>query len=375
MQLFFTLIGMFVALLAVAYGTNEFLLKNANKFGANKGGNQPRWASAPKPPVGGMSFYAAILVGLAGIFLFTDYTFQNSVWALFLPVSVGFFVGLADDSYNTPPTVKFFGQFLTAFLFISFGLIIPISGSLVFNIIFTAIWVVGIMNSVNMLDNMDGIVSCVSLVALSVALFILSLQAELPMAELLIIVGLMGALVGFLVLNWAPAKVYMGDTGSQFLGAFLAWVSIQYFWQYRVESAGGIQIIQFLVPALAFIVPLMDTTTVTTRRILRGVSPFVGGRDHLTHHLAYLNLADKSVVRILTSVGIVAAFTACCVIGFGHWGPQTTGLIVVFYGLTFVTLQLLYNEAKERETASKKQQQSTQAQENAQLIEEEEMVY
>ena len=341
--------------IGISFTVNQYLLKNASSFGKNKGGEQVRWASAAKPPVGGMSFYVVLILAVLGLlFSFSDivsWSFVSLFVGVTLPVTVGFFVGLADDSYNTSPLIKFIGQFSCAGLFILAGVVIPISDNNILNYWFTILWVVGMMNSINMLDNMDGIVSSVSLVALALALMIIFSSKSQNLTDIILITAVIGALIGFLFFNWNPAKIYMGDTGSQFLGAFLSWVSIQYFWQFRDFEEGGIQVKQFLIPALAFIIPLIDTVTVTLRRLARGVSPFVGGRDHTTHHLAYLGIKDKNVVRIMIAIAIISAlvaFNILPVLKSSEWHWSFSLATIIYYLTVFFGLQYFYEVAKQK---------------------------
>ncbi len=342
--------------IGISYGVNVFFLKNASSFGKNKGGGQVRWASASKPPVGGMSFYAVFvsLMIMVALFVYFDkgnWDSNELMLGLFIPVTIGFFVGLADDSYNTSPLIKFIGQFLCGLFFILSGNFIHICGINWVNYWFTMVWVVGVMNSINMLDNMDGVVTSVSIVSLLVALMIIVKLEHLNVVDIIFIVGTMGALIGFLFFNWNPAKIYMGDTGSQFLGAFLAWISIQYFWIFRDEATGGFQAHQFLVPALAFTVSLIDTTTVTIRRLARGVSPFVGGRDHTTHHFAYLGISDKNVVRMLIGISLVSASVILIILDDlrnNEWNFYKTLGVVFYYIVTFAVVQYYYEVAKHK---------------------------
>ena len=100
--------------------------------------------------------------------------------------------------------------------------------------------------------------------------------------------------------------MYMGDTGSMFLGVFLAALSILSIWTERDPYGGQFQIRQFVIPMLLFIVPLIDTITVTVRRLLRRQSPFVGGRDHITHHIAFLGFKDNHVALILLILSLIS---------------------------------------------------------------------
>ena len=352
----FSIIALVLSIcISISFIVNKFLLKNASSFGKNKGGAQVRWAAAAKPPVGGMSFYVVLFLTILGLSLSFNSSISWSFISLFvgvaLPVTVGFFVGLADDSYNTSPLIKFVGQFSCAGLFILAGVVIPISDNNILNYWFTVTWVVGMMNSINMLDNMDGIVSSVSLVALGLALMIIFSSKNQNLTDIILITAVIGALIGFLFFNWHPARIYMGDTGSQFLGAFLSWVSIQYFWQFRDLVAGGFQVKQFLIPALAFIIPLMDTVTVTLRRLARGVSPFVGGRDHTTHHLAYLGIKDKNVVRIMIAISLVSAlvvYNIVDILNSSKWHWTYSLATIIFYVTIFFGLQYFYEVAKQK---------------------------
>ncbi len=367
MDISYSMLGIIALVLIICIGisfiVNQYLLKNASSFGKNKGGTQVRWASAAKPPVGGMSFYAVLIVAILGLLLSfntnVSWSFVSLIVGVALPITVGFFVGLADDSYNTSPLIKFIGQFSCAGLFILAGVVIPISDNNILNYWFTVIWVVGMMNSINMLDNMDGIVSSVSLVSLGLALMIIFSSKSQNLTDIILITAVAGALIGFLFFNWNPAKIYMGDTGSQFLGAFLSWVSIQYFWQFRDFAEGGIQVKQFLIPALAFIIPLMDTVTVTLRRLARGVSPFVGGRDHTTHHLAYLGIKDKNVVRIMIGISVVSALVAFNILPIlmsSEWHWSFSLATIIYYLTIFFGLQYFYEMAKQKISQPKQEE-------------------
>ena len=352
---FFTILTCIV----ISFLVNKYFLNNASSFGKNKGGTQIRWATATRPPVGGMSFYATFIILFAVIIILSlldiiTWSSNYILLGLLTPMTIGFFVGLADDSYNTSPLIKFSGQFLSGLFLIMSGNYIHICDSEWLNYWFTMMWVVGMMNSINMLDNMDGIVTSVSIITLGIALMIIVQSGNINLIDVILIVGIIGALIGFLFYNWNPAKIYMGDTGSQFLGAFLAWVSIQYFWSFRDNLEGGFQVRQFLIPALAFIVPLIDTTTVTFRRLARRVSPFVGGSDHTTHHLAYLGISDKNVVRIMIGISLSSVFVIYQIVEdlkINQWNFFKTLAVVIYYLTIFSVVQYFYEAAKQKKNS------------------------
>ena len=341
-------VGILVVAMLISIATNRLFIKCKLIFNGQNSINQIRWAISPKSTFGGISFYLTFLC----LYLFFIFSSQNRLsLSLFLALTVAFGFGLLDDCFNTSPWVKFIGQILVSFCFIYGAIIIHISDNTLLNYGFTILWVVGMMNSINMLDNMDGIVSSVSLVSLGLALMIIFGAKSQNLTDIILITAVIGALIGFLFFNWNPAKIYMGDTGSQFLGAFLSWVSIQYFWQFRDLEEGGFQVKQFLIPALAFIVPLMDTVTVTLRRLARGVSPFVGGRDHTTHHLAQLGIKDKNVVRIMIAISVVSAliaFNILPILQSSAWHWSFSLATIIYYLTLFLGLQYFYEVAKQK---------------------------
>ena len=342
----------FIFSIIVSLVINRFFSKKGAVFNPLKNTKQLRWAVSPKSILGGFSLFF-VFTATSIILLINALNFSLN---LLLASIIAFCFGLFDDCINTSPLVKFIGQILVSFCFIYGANIIHIFDNELLNYGFTTLWVVGMMNSTNMLDNMDGIVSSVSLVSLGLALMIIFSAKSKNLTDIIIITAVIGALIGFLFFNWNPAKIYMGDTGSQFLGAFLSWVSIQYFWQFRDFTEGGIQVKQFLIPALAFIIPLIDTVTVTLRRLARGLSPFVGGRDHTTHHLAYLGIKDKNVVRIMIVISIVSAlvaFNILSVLMSSEWHWSFSLATIIYYCTIFFGLQYFYEVAKQKISQSK----------------------
>ena len=258
-------------------------------------------------------------------------------------------IGLADDAYNTNPLVKFIGQFTCANLLVTTNFQILLTPIPELNYTITVIWIIGLMNSINMLDNMDGITTSVSISILIGAVVLILLNGDIDNVYLVIMLGILGALIGFLFFNWHPSKIYMGDTGSQFLGVFLAAVSILFFWNYRESYAGFIELKQFLIPMLLFIIPLIDTTTVVIRRLARRQSPFVGGRDHITHQLANLGLSDRWVAVILWAISITSIFLVAFIYNsLDTWQFSYTIILISYFVLMFLGFQVLYNIGKKR---------------------------
>lgn len=316
--------------------------------------SQVRWASNIKPAIGGISFFIVFLISISVIGTLprqTNYLLDKHLIGIICATSLGFLLGLADDAYNTNPLAKFILQLSCACVLIISDVYIHVSDDAAFNFIITIIWVIGLMNSVNMLDNMDAITTSISMcIVLGLITVLCVVGNPISTFYLVMLVGVMGALTGFLYFNWHPSRIYMGDTGSQFLGVFLASTSILFFWNFRNEgSAEFIQLKQFVIPMLFFIIPLIDTITVTFRRLLRKQSPFVGGKDHITHHLAYLGLSDYWVATILIMVSLASLPMALLLIlGVVEWNWMATFAAFAYFAVVFILFQILYNLGKRR---------------------------
>ena len=318
---------------------------------------QIRWAANVKPAIGGISFFILFLVSISVIGTLprqSNYLLDKHLIGIIASSCLGFLLGLADDAYNTNPLAKFIAQLSCAFILIISDVYIKVSGNPAFDFVITVFWVIGLMNSINMLDNMDAITTTISMSIILGLITVVAISGHsLSAFYLVMLVGVMGALTGFLYFNWNPSKIYMGDTGSQFLGVFLASTSILFFWNFRDEgSTEFIQLKQFVIPMLFFIVPLIDTMTVTIRRLMRKQSPFVGGKDHITHHLVYLGLSDRLVALTLISVSLLSLPAALfLIVDMVEWTWMVTLGAFAYFGLVFIIFQILYNLGKRRHEA------------------------
>jgi UDP-GlcNAc:undecaprenyl-phosphate GlcNAc-1-phosphate transferase len=314
--------------------------------------NQERWSAEVKPSLGGFSFFIVFLVSISFLNIIAEpqnQVFDLKMIGILAATTLGFIIGLADDAYNTNPLVKFIGQLTCAFILIATDVYIQATGFYPIDYALTIFWVVGLMNSINMLDNMDGATTSISISIILVAIAFVFTNAETQNTYLILLLGVLGALLGFLYFNWNPAKIYMGDSGSQFLGIFLAAISILFFWQEKNQTAEIFQIKQFVVPMLVFIVPLIDTLTVFIRRLARKQSPFVGGKDHTTHQLVFFGLSEKQAVSTLLLISLVSL--PLTLVLHNHWINWTFGVTIlafVYFFLVFGIMQIVYNKGKER---------------------------
>lgn len=299
-------LGLFVFGLLI----NGILLRFIKTLGTkNQQGATVRWSANTKPAIGGLSFYIVFLVGLSVALLAfdpDDLYDRLDLGGLFVAVSLGFMMGLTDDAYNTNPFLKFVVQVICGIILVVTGSSIQLFENDAINYAITILWVVGIMNSINMLDNMDGIATIVSIFIVISGLGALIFFNRAATFEFMALLGVFAALSSFLFFNWHPSRIFMGDTGSQFLGVLLAYLGIHYCWNIgvAVPSEGLLEPLAALLAV--FTLPICDTTVVTINRLREGRSPFVGGKDHTTHHLSYRGLSDTGVAGIFIGISIIS---------------------------------------------------------------------
>ncbi len=301
----------FICAIVFALLINTLFLRFAKTMGIrnNNDGTIIRWGTQSKPAFGGISFYIVFLLTITAYSFFfnpNQVMLNKEFVALLLSVTIGFLMGLADDAYNTQPILKFSAQVLCGVVLILGDIYINISPYPLLNYAITIIWIVGIMNSLNMLDNMDGITTSVSLVIIMTIMAMVILNKDFGNLHFLILTGTMASLLAFLFYNWHPSQMYMGDTGSQFLGILLGALSIIFLWNdhYAVGTLATTK--QFMLIMLAFIMPLVDTMIVVINRLSRGQSPFVGGKDHTTHSLAMLGFSDRQVAMVFIGISLLS---------------------------------------------------------------------
>ncbi len=307
---FFHIFAFFGGAFFLSLIINTFFLRFAKTLGIrNKNHMEIRWSNVSKPSLGGISFYISYLMSFmfyAIIFGQQD-VFQNKeLLGFFFSISLAFLLGLSDDAYDTRPVLKLVAQIICGTLLIFTDNEIRLFSNEIVNYAFTILWVIGVMNSINMLDNMDGIASIASIFIILVMLGIALPFYFYNNVDFFLLIAVLGSLVSFLIFNWNPSKMFMGDSGSQFLGMFLAYFSIKLLWNNGIEFGSYSVFGNITLVAITFSIPIIDTTFVTIRRISNGKSPFIGGKDHTSHTLVYKGLTDRQVAHVFVILGIVS---------------------------------------------------------------------
>jgi UDP-GlcNAc:undecaprenyl-phosphate GlcNAc-1-phosphate transferase len=274
---------------------------------------------APVPLLGGIGIYVGFVLAL--LFL-GDRAYVRELVGILLGATLISLFGFTDDRWGLSASVKMAGQVLAGVVLLLggtqvnlFPIGVPIGGMHItllpyvwLNWALTLAWVVGITNALNFLDNMDGLSGGVAAIAASFFLLLALMNEPQQVLVGMMAAALVGACVGFLRHNLNPATIFMGDTGSLFIGFVLAALAI------KLRFLGNEPVITWMVPVFVLAVPIFDTTLVFVARLRRRVNPFTtAGKDHLSHRLVALGMTKREAVLtcyLLCGVaGMVGTFT------------------------------------------------------------------
>ena len=296
----------------------------------------------PVPYLGGVAIIIGVITVSYSASLFSQFT-SSTFWlatSVLGPALLLGLIGLWDDIRNLPPLPRFIAQtlagvFTASILLITDNIGNP-TGSSIFDSIITVVWIVGICNSINFFDNLDG--GAAGTVAISsIALAYLALNGDQYLIAALSVVTT-GSTLGFLVWNKNPAKIYMGDAGALFLGVLLATLTV------RFEPTAQTQVSSFLIPVLLLAIPILDTTVAVLSRIRRHISPFQGGQDHLAHRLLRRGLTRKTSAIILWSLsGLFAGVSVLLPTA----SQSSTNFLLIGAGITWLTLFIAFFRTKD----------------------------
>ena len=292
------------------------------------------------PYLGGVAIIIGVITVSYSASLFSEFT-SSTFWlatTVLGPALLLGLIGLWDDIRNLPPLPRFIAQSLAG-LFTASILIITDNvgnptGSTFFDSLITVVWIVGICNSINFFDNLDG--GAAGTVAISSsALAYLALNGDQYLIAALSVVTA-GSTLGFLVWNKSPAKIYMGDAGALFLGVLLATLIV------RFQPNAETQIGSFFTPLFLLSIPILDTTIAVLSRIKRHLSPFRGGQDHLSHRLVRSGFSRKQTAFILW--GLSAVFAGLSIILSKQFFLNEIMVVVIGITLLLILFVVFYRK-------------------------------
>jgi UDP-GlcNAc:undecaprenyl-phosphate GlcNAc-1-phosphate transferase len=253
--------------------------------------------SIPIPYLGGVAIILGILVVTYLAILFSEPT-KNNFWlasSILGPALAMGIIGLLDDLKSLSPLPRFIGQTISGIIvsaiLVSTNNFGTPTGFIYLDILITILWIVGICNSINFFDNLDGGAAGTTAIC-ALALTYISIKNNQSLIGALSIV-VAGASLGFLIWNRSPARIYMGDAGALFLGVLMATLTI------RLKPDTQSNLAAFSMPVLLLAVPILDTSVAVISRLRRKVSPFHGGKDHLSHRLIRFGFSRKKTAMSL----------------------------------------------------------------------------
>ncbi|MEG1396159.1 MAG: MraY family glycosyltransferase [Oscillospiraceae bacterium] len=319
-------------------------------------------------PIARMGGLAIVLGFMLSVILFVDIT--KPMQGMLLGGVIIVVLGIFDDIYSLPAMFKFVVQIVAALVAVLSGNVISVlSNPNVFSanpywdlgalaIPITVIWIVALTNAVNLIDGLDGLAVGVSTISSMTLLVIAMAFSEGEVA--LLMAALAGACIGFMPYNMNPAKIFMGDTGSTFLGFILATVSIQGLFKFPM-------IISFAVPFLMLGLPIFDTAFAFIRRIAHGQNPMHADRSHVHHRLIDMGFSQKQAVAVLYMISAILGLSAVVLTTGGPLKAMLLLLALCAAGGVSARIFVVNNEKKQNGQAEDEATaQSTQQQDAAQ---------
>jgi UDP-GlcNAc:undecaprenyl-phosphate GlcNAc-1-phosphate transferase len=283
-----TYILIFLAALTLAIGTTPLARYIALNTGTVDVPSDRKLHQKSVPLLGGAAIYFAAIVALL---IFEGQFYISQLIGILIGGTLVSFLGVWDDRRGLRPLLKLVGQVVAAVVLLATGVSIEFLREPYLNYLATVIWVVAITNAMNLLDNMDGLSGGIAMVASAFIFVLAAFSGQFLVAALSIAV--VGACAGFLYYNFNPARIFMGDTGSLFLGFILAALGIKL----RFENT---DIVTWMIPILVLGVPIFDTALVVVSRTRRGCNPFTTpGKDHTSHRLVAMGLTQREAVLVL----------------------------------------------------------------------------
>lgn len=297
----------------------------AVKLGVVDQPNARKLHTRPMPLMGGIAIYLAFIVALV---ILGDRFYVREVIGILLGATMCSFVGMWDDRLGLSVGTRLISQLLATALLIISGVQVTFLPIPALNIGFTVLWMVGITNAMNLLDNMDGLSGGVSATAAAFFLLLAATSGQYLVGALA--AALLGACIGFLMYNVNPASIFMGDAGSLFLGFMLGAVGI------KLRFPDNVAFVTWMVPVVVLGLPIFDTALVFISRLRRGLNPLTTpGKDHVSHRLVAMGFTNREAVLILylvcSALGVIAMYLTQASIREGYVVGGTVFLVGVYF--------------------------------------------
>jgi len=305
--------------LLIAVGIIPTLRRAAIRWGFVDQPDRRKVHTIPTPRLGGAAIYLGCIAALV---LFGDRFYVPQVVSILVGASLISFLGIWDDRLGLRPVAKLIGQCLATTILVVSGVQVGFLPSTWLNLCATFLWMVGMTNALNLLDNMDGLSGGVATVACAFFFLLAAMSGQYLVGSLA--AALMGACIGFLYYNLNPATIFMGDTGSLFIGFVLAALGI------KLRFPDNSAFVTWMVPVVVLGLPIFDTALVVISRLRRGLNPLTTpGKDHVSHRLVRQGATKREAVLSLylvcCALGVVAMFLTQASVVEGY----LTGLLLL----------------------------------------------
>lgn len=345
----------FLLAFIVAFMTTPYTIKIAHKIGAvDVPKDERRMHKKAMPKFGGPAVILGFLVSVIYLLivmsmentinLFGSESYGMKLLGMFLGIVVLSITCIIDDIITIRPIVKLFGQLVAAIIAVSFGIRLgefnlsflnnPLMEEIV-SCIITVVWIVGVTNAINLIDGLDGLSSGISVIS-AISLLVIFVLNGSPLVSIVLITALAGALVGFLPFNFTPAKTFIGDTGSNFLGFSLSIISI-------LGVAKTYTFAVIVLPLIVLGLPIFDTLWAIIRRLIKGKSIkaiFKADKGHLHHRIVARGFGQKQAVLILYGLSATFGIFAVILLDSGIWKALSFLLmVIVAIGLGYKNFQ------------------------------------
>ena len=292
----------FASALVVVIGIMPLVRRAAVRWGFVDQPSERKVHTQPMPRLGGVAIYVGCIAALLAL---SDRFYVSQLVSILVGATLVSFLGVWDDHHGLRPLLKLAGQVLATGILLMSGIRVGFLHNPVLDLGATLLWVVGTTNALNLLDNMDGLSGGVATVASIFFLLLAAMSGQYLVASLA--AALLGACLGFLYYNFNPASMFMGDTGSLFIGFVLAALGI------KLRFPDNVDFVTWMIPVVVLGLPVFDTGLVVVSRLRRGLNPLTNpGRDHVSHRLVAMGATKREAVLMLylvcCALGVVAMF-------------------------------------------------------------------
>ncbi len=309
--------------LVIVMGSMPLVRRAAVRWGFIDQPSARKVHTQPTPRLGGAAIYVGCIAALLAL---SDRFYVPQLVSILVGATLVSFLGIWDDRRGLRPLLKLLGQVAATGILIMSGIQVGFLRNPVLNLGATMLWMVGITNALNLLDNMDGLSGGVATVACIFFLLLAAMSGQYLVGSLA--AALLGACVGFLYYNLNPATIFMGDTGSLFIGFVLAALGI------KLRFPDNVAFVTWMIPVVVLGLPIFDTTLVVISRLRRGLNPLTTpGKDHVSHRLVLMGATKREAVLMLylvcCALGVVAMFLTQASIPEGY----AVGALLLIFAL------------------------------------------